>query len=100
MPGVEDVPLSVRNILSVALRFAGIKREVTLAPDHQQARLLLTHPGLPFWIGVHIGSIVIKQIALNLGLAGLAEEIEFIGPQIRVVAFHIWIVRDMAGTRG
>src|SRR5450432_16291 len=98
--GVENMNLSVRHIQPVPLRLAEIKRQIVLAPDHQQARLLLAHPRLPFWIGLHICSIVIKQIALDLCLGGLVEEIEFIGPQIRVVAFHIWIVPDMAGTRG
>src|SRR6266851_3999360 len=100
MTRVENVNFSVRYILAIALRFAGIEREVILAPDHQQARLLGAHPCLPLRIGVHIGSIVVKQVALNLGLAGLVEKIEFICPEIRVVAFHVRIVSDMARARG
>src|SRR6266851_3498686 len=96
MTRVENVNFSVRYILAIALRFAGIEREVILAPDHQQARLLGAHPCLPLRIGVHIGSIVVKQVALNLGLAGLVEKIEFICPEIRAVAFHVRIVSDMA----
>src|ERR1700678_858806 len=32
----------------MALRLTGTEREIEHAPDHQQARLLLAHPGLPF----------------------------------------------------
>ena len=42
--GVEDEILSLRNVLAVAFRFAGIEREVILTPDREQAWLLLSHP--------------------------------------------------------
>src|ERR1700674_5762013 len=48
MTGVENVNLSVRYILPVALRLAEVEGEIILAPDHQQAWLLLAHPSLPF----------------------------------------------------
>jgi hypothetical protein len=50
---------------------------------------------LPPRIGVHIGSVVVEQVTLNLGLAGLVEKMEFVGPQIWVIAFDIGIVSDM-----
>jgi hypothetical protein len=34
--------------------------------------VLLAHPCLPFRVGVHIGSIVVEEVALNVGLAGKA----------------------------
>src|SRR5439155_15808729 len=76
-----------------------IEREVILAPDHQQARPLLAHPCLPLRIGLHVGSIVVEQIALNVGLAGLIEKIKFIGPEIGVIAIHVGIVSDVARAR-
>src|SRR3984957_12744258 len=71
-----------------------------LTPDHAQSRLLLAHPCLPFRVGVYVGSIVVEKVALNLGLAGLVEKIEFIGPEIGIIAFHIRIVSQMACARG
>jgi hypothetical protein len=58
--------------------------------------LVLAHPRLPFRIGVDIGAIVVEQIALNLGLARLIQKIEFVRPQIRVMAFDVRIVSGMA----
>src|SRR5579864_4870994 len=66
-----------------------------LAPDDQQARLLLAHPGLPLGIGVHIGSVIVEKVALDVSLARLIEKGKFIGPKIWVVALHIWIVAKM-----
>src|SRR5260370_39495237 len=100
MTGVENVNLSARYVFAVAFRLARIEREVIFTPDHQQARLLLAHPRLPFWIGVHIGSIVVEQITLNVGLTRLVEKIKLIGPEIGVGAFHLRIVSHMARARG
>jgi len=50
MTGVEKVNLSVRHIVAIGLRFREIEREVLLAPDHQQERLLLAHPCLPLGV--------------------------------------------------
>ena len=99
MPGIENVHLSFRNILAVALWFAEVKREVILAPDHQQARLLLVYAGLPPGIVVDVGAVVVEEVALNLDLAGLIEKSKFIGPQIGVIAFHGGIASDMARPR-
>jgi hypothetical protein len=82
---------SVWYILSVALWFARVEREIVLTPDYQQARLLLAHPGLPFRVSVDIGSIAVEEVALNLGLAGLIEKVEFICPEIRVIAFDVGV---------
>ncbi len=99
MARIENVNLSARHVLPVAFWFAEVEREVVFTPNHQQARLFLTHPGLPFRIGVHIGSVIIKQIALNIGLAGLVEKGKFIGPEVRIIAIHVRIVPDMARSR-
>jgi len=96
MTGVENVNLSARHVPAIGLRLRELEREVILAPDHQQARLLLAHPCLPFGVGLHIGSIVVEEVALNVCLAGLVEKGKFIGPEIWVVAFQVGIVPDMA----
>ena len=99
MPGIENVHLSFRNILAVALWFAEVKREVILAPDHQQARLLLVYAGLPPGIVVDVGAVVVEEVALNLGLAGLIEKSKFVRPEIRVVACCVWVVTSVAASR-
>src|SRR5208282_2702451 len=96
MAGVENINSSARHILAVAFRFAEVEGQVMLAPDHQQGRLRLAHPRLPFRVSVDIGPIVVKQVALNVRLAGLAEKGKLIGPEIRVVAFEVRIVSNMA----
>src|SRR5258708_5519780 len=98
MAGFENVDLSGWHIFAIPLRFAKVEREVILTPDHEQAGLLLAHPRLPFRISIDIGPIVVEQVALNVGLARLVEEVEFIGPEIRVVAIEVGIVSDMSGT--
>src|SRR6266481_3998338 len=96
---IENVNLSVRYIPAIGFRLREFEREVIFAPNHQQARLLLAHPCLPFGICLDVGAVVVKQVALNVGLAGLVEKCEFIGPEIRVIAIHVRIVPDMARPR-
>src|SRR5207302_3968631 len=69
------------------------------SPKSREARLLLPHPCLPFRVGVHVRAVVVEEVALNVGLARLVEKGKFIGPKIRVIAFHIGIVPDMARPR-
>jgi len=95
MTGVEKVNLSVRHIVAIGLR-REIEREVLLAPDHQQERLLLAHPCLPLGVILHVRAVAVEEIALNVALARLLEKIKFIGPEIRVIAFDVGIVADMA----
>lgn len=68
--GIEHVYLGVGHIVALSFGLTQIERKIMLSPDHEQLRLSLTHPGLPFWIGFHIRTIVIRQIALNLRLSG------------------------------
>src|SRR5438105_4682428 len=99
MTGVEHMHLSARHIPAIRFRLCELERAVILAPDHQQARLRLAHPRLPRGVGVDIRAVVVEEVALNLGLAGLAEEGKLVGPEIWVIAFHVGIVPDMARPR-
>ena len=98
MTTVDNVHFGVGHISPVGFRLGGVKRRLILAPNHQQARLLLTHPGLPFGIVFDVGAVVVEEIALNLGLAGLTEKRKFIRPQVGVVAFHV-VASNVAGPR-
>src|SRR3984893_1072871 len=99
MARIEDVDLGLRYVLAVAFRLPKVEREIVLTPNHQQPRLLLAHPCLPLGIGVDVRGVVVEEVALNVGLAGLIEKIKFVGPEIRVIAFHVWIVPNMARPR-
>src|ERR1700686_198029 len=96
---VENVNLSVRYIPAIGLRLREFEREVILAPNPQQSRLPFAHPRLPLGVGVDVRAVVIEEVALNIHLAGLAKKGKFIGPEIRVIAFRIGIVPDMARSR-
>src|SRR5262245_32775723 len=100
MTCIKNVNLCLGYIFPITLRFPRIEREVIFAPDDQQAWLFFTHPCLPFWIRVYIGSIVVEQVALNLSLAKLVEKIEFVGPEIRVITLNVGIISDMPRARG
>src|SRR5271157_3606530 len=54
MPSIDDVYFCLWHVTPVSLRFGGVERELILAPDHQQAWLLLAHPGLPLGVGVDV----------------------------------------------
>src|SRR5580704_16346 len=99
MTSIENVNSSVRHVLAVAFRFAEVEREIMLAPDHQQARLLLAHPCLPFWVGVHVGTVVVEEVALNLRLPWRIQKCVLIGPKIRIVELNLRIISDMACLR-
>ena len=99
MPSIHDVYLCLWHITVVRLRFGGVERELILTPDHQKAGLFLAHPGLPPGVGVHVGPVIIKEIALNIGLAGLVKKGKFIGPEVRVVALNIGVAADMTRAR-
>src|SRR5690348_4997638 len=68
MASVEYVDLRVRHVAPIRLGLRQLEREVVLAPDHQQPRLALTHPGLPLGIRLDVRPVVVEQIALNVGL--------------------------------
>src|ERR1700759_2876512 len=100
MTGIKDVDFGLRHIVSVSFRLAEIEGEIVLTPDYEQTRLLLAHPGLPFRISVDVRSIIVEEIALNFGLAGLVQEVKLVHPQVRCVTLHAGIVADMALSRG
>ena len=100
MASIEDVDFGFRHIFAVTFRFSEIEREIVPTPNHEQTWLSLLHPCLPFRIGVDVRSIIVEKITLNFGLAGLVEKIKFIGPEIRVIAFRIGIIPNMARPRG
>src|SRR4030088_2284790 len=99
MASVEKVNLCFRQIPLVAFRFGQVKRWVELTPDHQKSWLPLTHPRLPLRVRVNVGAVVIKEVALNLRLDGLAQKGKFIRPEIRIIAPHGRIAPDMACPR-
>jgi len=97
--GVENVNLSIRNIPAIGFRFREVERRIILTPDHEQPRLPFGHPGLPLGIPVHVRAVVVEEVALNIGLPGLAKEGKFVGPQIRVIAIDIGIGSKVARSR-
>ena len=99
MPTIDDVYFCLWHVTAVRLRFGGVERELILTPDHQKAGLFLAHPGLPLGVGVDVGPVIIEEIALNIGLAGLVKKGKLIGPQIRVVALNIGVAADMTRAR-
>lgn len=99
MTGIENMDFGLRHIPPVRFRLGKLEREIMLTPDHQQPRLLLTHPRLPSGVGLDVGSIVVEEVTLNVCLRGLIEKSKFIGPEIRVVSFDVGIVSDMPRPR-
>src|ERR1700684_893180 len=92
MPAIDDVYFGFRHVATIRFRLRRVKRRFILTPDHQKARLLLAHPSLPLGVVLDVRAVVEEEVALNFGLAWLVEKIIFIGPQIRIMAFDVWIV--------
>src|SRR5579862_228081 len=99
MARIKNVYFGLWHVAAISLRFRKLERQVVLAPQDEKTRLLLAHPRLPLRVVVDVRAVVVEQVALNVGLSGLAEKSEFIGPEIRVIAFHVRIVSDMARPR-
>src|SRR5438552_1927942 len=99
MARIENVDFGLGHVAAIGLRFRKLERQVVFAPEDEKSRLLLAHPSLPFGISIHIRAVVVKKVALNVGLGRLVEKGKFIAPQIRVIAFYIRIVPDMARPR-
>src|SRR5580700_6795581 len=96
MPSIDNMHLGLWHVPPIGFRLRGVKRELILTPDHQKARLVLPHPSLPFGVAGYVVSVIVEQVALNIGLAGLAKKPKLIGPEIRVIALSVGIVADMA----
>src|ERR1700704_4225139 len=98
MTCIEDMDFGLRHVAAIILRFRKLEGQVVFAPKDEKPRLLLAHPCLPLGVGVDVRAVVVEEVALNVGLAGLIEKVKFIGPEIRVIAFHVgsfptWRVR-------
>src|SRR6266568_4307216 len=100
MTGIEHVDFGRRHVTAIGLRFRKLERQVVFAPEDEQPWTRLTHPGLPLGVGLDVRAVVVEEVALNVGLAGLVQKREFIGPEIRVVAIHVGIVPDVPCPRG
>src|SRR6267143_1655538 len=99
MTRIEDVEFGLRHVAAIGLWFRKLERNVVFAPEDEKPRLLLAHPSLPLGVGVDVRAVVVEEVTLNVGLAGLAEKGKFIGPEIRVVVLDVGVVPDMAGSR-
>src|SRR6266567_6481336 len=99
MARIKDVDFGLRHVAAIGLRFRKLERQVVFAPEDEKLRLLLAHPSLPLGVSVDVCAVVVEEVALNVGLAGLVEKGKFIAPEIRVIPFHVGIVPDMAGPR-
>src|SRR5580698_7228725 len=91
MAGVEYVHFRVWHIPAIGFRFGWVERQIVFTPDHQKPRLLVAHPGLPLGIRFDVSAVIVKQVALNIRLAGLVQEIELVLPKVRIIALDIGI---------
>src|SRR6476659_4820601 len=98
MSGLEYMDVCVGHVPPICLRLGQLEGLVVLAPDDQKPGLVLLHPGLPPGISVDVGAVIVEEIALDLCLPRLSEESVFIGPEIGIVALHVGIVADVAGS--
>ena len=89
MASVENMHLSVWDVPAVRLGLGDLERGIVAAPDDQQGRPVLAEPVLPGGVACHVGAVVVEQIGLDVLLAGLAEERELVGPQVRVVVLLV-----------
>src|SRR6266481_2409296 len=96
---VENVNLSVRYVPAIGFRLRKVECGVILTPNHQQPRLPFAHPCLPLGVGVDVRAVVVKEVALNIHLAGLAKKGKFIGPEIGGIALDVRIASYMARPR-
>lgn len=99
MASVHNVDLSIWHVAAIGLRLGRVKRSLILAPDHEETRLVFSHPGLPFGIGLGVGAVIVEWIALNFSLAGPIQEVKLIRPKIRIVALKVGIVSDVSRSR-
>src|SRR6266853_156185 len=96
MTCIEDVDFGLWHVPAIGVRFRKLERQIVFAPEDQKPRLLLAHPSLPLGIGVDVRAVVVEEVALNVGLAGLVEKGKFIGPEVRIIELDVGIVPDMA----
>jgi len=80
MPRVENMNFGTGHVVAISFGLAQIERQIIFPPQHQQPRLGLLHPRLPFGIGLDISAVVVEEIALNIRLSGLVKKRIFVGP--------------------
>src|ERR1700722_17783433 len=97
--GVENVDLRGRYVAAIGLRLRGFERRVVFAPKHEKPWQVTGHPRLPLGIRLNIRAVVVEQVALNVGLAGLVQKCEFIAPEIGVIALDVRIAPQMPRPR-
>jgi hypothetical protein len=86
----------VGHVPAVGLRLGGLEGRVVPSPCHQQRRPVRAQPFLPGRIAGDVGAVVVEQVGLDVVLAGLAEEGELVGPQVRVVLLRDRAAADVA----
>src|SRR5207253_6523185 len=99
MARIEHVDFGFGHVATIGLRFGKLEGQVVLSPEDEQPRLPLAHPSLPLGVGVDVGAVVVEEVALNVGLAGLVEKSKLIGPAIGVITFHLGLAADVACLR-
>ena len=77
MACIKNMDFGPRRVAAIGLRFRERERRIVLAPEDEQERLLLAHPGLPLGVGGDVRAVVVEEVALNVGLAGLVGKGEF-----------------------
>jgi hypothetical protein len=85
MTSLENVHFGIGHVAAVCLGLLDLERRVEAAPQNQERRLVTAEPLLPRRIAGDVGSVVIKQVHLDVTLAGTAQEREFVGPEVGVV---------------
>ena len=63
------------------------ERRIVPPPDHQSRRLVLAQPRLPRRVRSDVCPVVVKQIGLDLALAGSRQVGVLVGPGVRVITF-------------
>ena len=66
--GVEQVDVRFRKVSPEGFRTECDERGVVLAPGHQGWELVVAEPGLPFWVELDVGPVVVEQFSLDLTL--------------------------------
>src|SRR6202035_3268195 len=100
MTAIDAVNFRLRHVAAIGLGLGRVEGKLVLAPDHEQPRLGLAQPRLPRWIRSYVGTIVIKQIGLDIRLSRLVQKVKLIGPQIRIMSLYVRIVADMTSPGG